>query len=262
VKGADKVSVADKNFALSGDDKFVIDRVSAGIIAKAPRHRSFLWRRRTCRLTCRRFWTTALAWSRRRGVHPLEWRAWREMGTMPVSRQELIEALERTARGDVAAFKMVYAATSVKLYGIIIRILDRPDVADEVLQEVYVRVWQRADVFDPASSSPITWLATIARNRALDEARRNTMRSIEEVPEVLQLPSEDDVSASHERNEQLRRLYACLDGLEPERKEIVLLAYYHGMTREEIASRLGRPVATVKTWLRRSLAQLKGCLGQ
>ncbi len=181
---------------------------------------------------------------------------------MPVSREDLVKALAGTARGDVAAFKIVYSATSVKLYGIILRILGRRDLADEILQEVYVRVWQHAGDFDPAASSPITWLATIARNRALDEARRNTMRSLDDVPEILQLPSGDDPSASHDDNEQLRRLYACLDGLEPEKKEIVLLAYYHGMTREEIANRVGRPVATVKTWLRRSLAQLKDCLGQ
>ena len=181
---------------------------------------------------------------------------------MPVSRQELIEALERTAGGDLAAFKTVYAATSVKLYGIIVRILGRPDVADEVLQEVYVRVWQRASDFDRASSSPITWLATIARNRALDEARRGTMRSLDDFPELLQLPSEDNPAANLERSEELRRLYACLDGLEPEKKEIVLLVYYHGMTREEISIRFKRPAATVKTWLRRSLAQLKECLGQ
>ena len=71
-----------------------------------------------------------------------------------------------------------------------------------------------------------------------------------------------DPAANLERSEELRRLYACLEGLEAQRKEIVLLAYYHGMTREEIAGRLGRPVATVKTWLRRSLAQLKDCLGR
>ena len=181
---------------------------------------------------------------------------------MPLSRQELIEALERTAGGDLAAFKAVYAATSVKLYGIIIRILGRPDLADEVLQEVYVRVWQRAGDFDHKSSSPITWLATIARNRALDEARRGTMRSLDDFPELLQLPSADNPAAGHERNEELRRLYACLDGLERDKKEIVLLVYYHGMTRQEIATRFERPVATVKTWLRRSLAQLKDCLGQ
>ena len=107
---------------------------------------------------------------------------------MPVSRQELVAALQRTARGDRAAFRLVYEATSLKLYGIVVRILGRRDLADEVLQEVYVRVWQRAGDFDSASGSPITWLATIARNLALDEARRKSPRSIEEFPEVLELP--------------------------------------------------------------------------
>jgi RNA polymerase sigma-70 factor, ECF subfamily len=181
---------------------------------------------------------------------------------MPLSRQDLIEALERTAGGDVAAFKTLYAATSLKLYGIVVRILGRSDLADEVLQEVYFRVWQRAGDFNPAASSPITWLATIARNRALDEARRGTMRSLDDAPEFLEIPSDDNPAANQERSEELRRLQACLEGLEAERKEIVLLAYFHGLTREEIARRLGRPVATVKTWLRRSLAQLKDCLGR
>jgi RNA polymerase sigma-70 factor (ECF subfamily) len=157
---------------------------------------------------------------------------------------------------------LVYGATSLKLYGIVVRILGRRDVADEVLQEVYVRVWQRAGDFDAAASSPITWLAAIARNLALDETRRKTARSLEDFPEILQLPSGDDPAADHERSEDLRRLSACLDVLEPERKELVLLAYYHGLTREELSSRIDRPVATVKTWLRRSLAQLKDCLGR
>jgi len=181
---------------------------------------------------------------------------------MPVSVQDLVEALERVAQGDRAAFETVYKATSMKLYGIIVRILGRGDVADEVLQEVYVRVWQRAGEFDPARGSPITWLATIARNRALDETKRKTMRSLDEYPELLELPSDDDPSATHERNEELRRLQGCLAGLERERRELLMLVYYHGLTREEIARRLDRPVATVKTWLRRSLAQLRDCLGR
>jgi RNA polymerase sigma-70 factor (ECF subfamily) len=181
---------------------------------------------------------------------------------MPVSRQDLVAALQRTARGDRAAFRLVYEATSLKLYGIVVRILGRRDLADEVLQEVYVRVWQRAGDFDTASGSPITWLATIARNLALDEVRRKTPRSVEDFPEILQLPSDDDPLATLERNEDLGRLQVCLDGLEPEKKELVLLVYFYGMTRDEIASRFNRPVGTVKTWLRRSLAQLRDCLGQ
>jgi RNA polymerase sigma-70 factor, ECF subfamily len=178
------------------------------------------------------------------------------------SRQDLVAALERVGRGDRAAFDLVYAATSLKLYGIVFRILGRRDLADEVMQEVYVRVWQRAGNYDRAVASPITWLATIARNLALDETRRKTAVSIEDHPEVLQRPSGDDPSADQERSEELRRLHACLDGLGRDRREIVLLAYHYGMSREDISNRCGRPVATVKTWLRRSLAQLKDCLGQ
>jgi RNA polymerase sigma-70 factor, ECF subfamily len=178
------------------------------------------------------------------------------------SRQDLVDALNLTGQGDQAAFGRVYAATSAKLFGILIRILGRRDLAEDVLQEVYIRVWQRAGDFDPGISSPITWLVTIARNRALDEVKRKTMRSVDEFPGLLDVPSDDDPRVNHERAEERSRVLACLDALEPEKSEIVRLAYYYGMTREEIASRINRPVATVKTWLRRSLAQLKDCLGQ
>jgi RNA polymerase sigma-70 factor, ECF subfamily len=181
---------------------------------------------------------------------------------MPASKHELADAIARIAAGDRVAFETVYVATSVKLYGIVVRILGRRELAEEVLQEVYIRVWQRAAEYDPSIASPITWLVSIARNRALDEAKRKTMRSLEELPEVLEVPSDDDPLADYEREEERLRLQACLDGLEPDKSEIVRLAYLYGMTREEIAGRVDRPVATVKTWLRRSLAQLKDCLGQ
>ena len=176
---------------------------------------------------------------------------------MGVSRESLADALERVAQGDEAAFEAVYAATSVKLYGIVLRILGQRDLAEEILQEVYIRVWQRASQFDRASGSPITWLASIARNRALDEIERRTMRSLEELPPLEEMPGWDDADA---RNEDRMRLHACLERLDPHKREVILLAYHYGMTREEIALRVGRPVATVKTWLRRSLAELKGCL--
>jgi RNA polymerase sigma-70 factor, ECF subfamily len=184
---------------------------------------------------------------------------------MPASRQDLADALSKIARGDRSAFEAVYAATCVKLYGVVVRILGRRDLAQEVLQDVYVRVWQGAGKFDPTLGSPITWMVAIARNRALDEAKRKTMRSLEDMPELLELaaelPDADDPLASLERTEERRRLEACLDRLEPQRKQILRMAYHYGMTREEIARRIGRPAATVKTWLRRSLAELKDCLG-
>ena len=177
------------------------------------------------------------------------------------STQKLVEALRQTALGDTAAFETVYRTTSSKLYGIIVRMLGRGRLAEKVLQKVYVRVWQRAGEFDPAISSPITWLATIARNQALDEAKRKTMRSLEEFPELPHVPCDDNALATQERNEELDRLPMCLDRLDREKREMVLLVYHHGLTREEIARRNGWPIAAVKPWLRRDLAQLKDCLG-
>jgi len=179
-----------------------------------------------------------------------------------ISNQQLVDALKFTARGDQAAFRRVYAATSVKLFGVIFRILGRRDVAEDVLQDVYIRVWQRAGEFNPANASPITWLVTIARNRALDEARRTTTRPLDDCPNLFHGSNDGTLLADHEQNEEHHRLLACLERLGPDMKEVVVLAYHYGMTREEIARRTNRPVATVQAWLRQGLAQVKDGLGQ
>jgi RNA polymerase sigma-70 factor (ECF subfamily) len=179
-----------------------------------------------------------------------------------LSRSCLVEAIARVSRGDRTAFELVYAATSAKIYGIVVRIVGRRDVADDVLQEVYLRVWERAAEFDPTLGSPITWLATIARNRALDEVKRKAVVPLDDCPEVLQLPSGDSPLVDCEQNEERRRLQACLDRLRADKRDLLLQAYYYGLTREELATRIGRPVPTVKTWLRRSLAELKSSLGE
>lgn len=175
--------------------------------------------------------------------------------------QNIAALLALVAGKDAAAFGQVYDATSAKLYGIILRILKRRDLADEVLQEVYVKIWERAADFDPSRSSPITWMATIARNRALDEIRRRVPISIEDAPEALNVAS-NDTPPLHalELSQDVKRLNACLDRLEPQRKQLVIEAYLQGATREELSQRFGHPVATIKTWLHRSLAQLKACL--
>jgi RNA polymerase sigma-70 factor, ECF subfamily len=174
---------------------------------------------------------------------------------------ELSGLMQRVAVGDRAAFNAVYAATSAKLYGIVLRILKRPAVADEVLQEAYVRIWNNAASFDAAKASPITWMATIARNRALDEVRKVSPLSLDAVPGLNDI--EDPQMLASEQLEiasDLARLRACLDKLEPEKRDIVKLAYLEGQTREDLGRRFGHPAATIKTWLHRSLKQLKTCL--
>lgn len=174
---------------------------------------------------------------------------------------DLNDLMRRVANRDRAAFASLYAATSGKLYGIVLRILRRPAVADEILQETYVRIWNNAGGFDPARSSPITWMATIARNRALDEVRKAAPVPLEQVPGLLEIRDPDMLASEKvELSGELARLLACLDGLEPEKRDIVKLAYLEGLSREELGQRFGHPAATIKTWLHRSLKQLKTCL--
>jgi RNA polymerase sigma-70 factor, ECF subfamily len=174
---------------------------------------------------------------------------------------ELTQLLSRIAARDAAAFSTLYKRTSAKLYGVVARILTRGDVAADVLQEVYVRIWEKAGEFDPVRGSPLAWMATIARNRALDEVRRVRPASLEDQPEGFEPAAEAiDPLATRERSEGLAALVDCLKALDEEKRAVVLLAYYRGSSREALSKRFGRPVPTIKTWLHRSLAQLRDCL--
>ena len=182
-------------------------------------------------------------------------------GGAKTSDAALVALLSRVAARDNAAFATLYGLTKAKLYGAVVRILGRGDASGEALQEAYVRIWERAGEFDATRGSPIAWMATIARNRALDEVRRVRPQSLEDMPENFE-PAADEVDplAARDRSERLARLIDCLERLEDDKRAILLLAYYRGLSREALAKRFGRPAATIKTWLRRSLAGLRDCL--
>ena len=182
-------------------------------------------------------------------------------GSPAQATDSLADLLGRIAARDAAAFSALYKATSAKLYGVVARILPRGDAAADALQEAYVRIWEKAGEFDPAKGSPLAWMATIARNRALDEVRRVRPGSLEDLPESFE-PAADEVDplAARERSEGLVKLLNCLQALDEEKRAVVLLAYYRGLSREALALRFGRPVPTIKTWLHLSLAQLRDCL--
>ena len=177
-----------------------------------------------------------------------------------LSRQQLDVLLNDISRGNKVAFEQLYRATSAKLYGIVLRIVRRREVADELLQDIYLRVWKHAGQFDALRSSPITWMATIARNCALDEVKRSALPLSEDDCELIERADEDNPADQHERREDARRLQVCLGRLGPEKSALVVQAYCYGMSRKDIAKRTGQPVSTVKTWLRRSLAELRGYL--
>ncbi len=175
---------------------------------------------------------------------------------------ELVWLLAAIAKGDQEAFERLYAATRAKLYGVVLRILRRTDLADEVMQEAYLKIWRSAGEFDPRIATPITWMVAIARNRALDLVRKKKEASIEDEPGAMEAPSEEAHPLDrHEMTDELRRLLACLGDLEADRRRLVLLAYYSGWSREQLAAKFDTPVNTVKTWLRRSLIQIRECLG-
>ena len=179
---------------------------------------------------------------------------------MKATRKQLVKDLALVAEGDESAFVRVYQATSRKLYGIIVRILVRHDLSEEVLQESYIRVWNSAKNFDDTKSSPITWMATIARNRALDEARRKTASSIDDVPDLLEMPSEEDVLADHMDREELRRLQDCMNGLDRAPRDALQMVFFEGRTRQDVATQFGQPISKVRKWIQIGLGKLKKCL--
>lgn len=176
---------------------------------------------------------------------------------------DITDLLKRTAGRDQAAFAKLYTSTAPKLLGTLLRILKRRDIAEEVLQETFVKIWDKAADFDPQRASPITWMSTIARHRALDILRQRTPDSLEDHPEYQDTPSTDDLALDQIlKAEGGKALKDCLSKLDPDRASMIVLAYCEGYSREELASRYKQPANTIKTWLRRSLLQLKGCLEQ
>lgn len=175
---------------------------------------------------------------------------------------ELVWLLGAVARGDEGAFERLYDATRAKLYGVLLRILGKPALAEEVMQETYLKVWKIADDFDPATASPITWLVAIARNRAIDIVRKRGDDSIDEEAEAPEPAAAAPAPlARREMTGELKRLLSCLGRLDPEKQRIVLLAYYSGWSRDQLANKLDIPPNTIKTWLRRSLLEIRECMG-
>lgn len=174
-----------------------------------------------------------------------------------------IEAMiSRVAQGDRAAFLELYDATSAKLYGVCLRVLnDRAD-AEDVLQDVFVKIWRNAGRYAANGLSPMTWLITVARNAAIDKVRArraafDDMDAATALPDAAPGPEASAIAAS-----EAKRITACLDELEADRADAVRGAYLDGLTYQELARRHDVPLNTMRTWLRRSLQKLRECLSR
>jgi RNA polymerase sigma-70 factor (ECF subfamily) len=183
-------------------------------------------------------------------------------GTASRDREALATALSRVGEGDRSAFAQVYERTSAKLFGVCLRILGNRNEAEDALQEAYINVWQKASGFDPARSSPITWLAALARNKAIDRLRARGSRPSEPLGDDALAVADPAASASDrlESGEEGQLLARCIEELEDRQAGPIRRAFFGGATYAELATLEGVPLGTMKSWVRRGLLRLKECL--
>jgi len=185
---------------------------------------------------------------------------------------ELSSLLARAGLGDRAAFATLYERTSAHLLGVVMRIQRDRALAEDILQEVYVNVWRAAQSFDAAQSQPLTWLTSVARNRAIDSLRRaqaqpqlktNLASSADDEETDVYDTVADDAPGPLDllsRASDARALAGCMQALNAQQRQSVALAFFDGLSHAEVADSMRQPLGTVKSWVRRALMSLKSCL--
>ena len=182
---------------------------------------------------------------------------------------ELKRLLLRMSGGDEPAFEKLHAATRRKLFAIVLRIVRRRHLAEEIVQEAYVRIWQNAAAYRSALGSPMTWMITIAKNLAIDAVRRPSQEIYRDHSVLLGFPADEPTALesmeSRESESDTAKLQqsmlSALQMLAPERRHLVIAAYIHGESRHRLAEQYGVPVNTIKTWLRRALLHVRAQIG-
>lgn len=173
---------------------------------------------------------------------------------------EIPDLISRIALGDRGAFSKLYALTGPKLFGVCIRILKDRVQAEDAIQEVYVKIWQRAGSFRPTGAAPMGWLVTIARNHCIDLARARAPDTVNVEEEYTLADPDPDPEASAIISSEGRRIDRCLDELDPGKAKAVVSAYVEGLSYQELAVAYDVPLNTMRTWLRRSLLKLRECM--
>ena len=181
---------------------------------------------------------------------------------------QLIALIDRVALADESALKELYELTSSKLYGVALRVVRNQGWSEDVLQEAFLTIWRIAGDYKASLSPPMAWLCLIVRSRGLDFLRRRTSERADsalELDDVLSDTVEGDSPNPMDTalaGEQALALHQCLSQLDNKQREVVILAYLRDLSHSELAEQLKLPLGTVKTWIRRGLEQLRGCMAR
>ena len=189
------------------------------------------------------------------------------MATLPAPtpnalNERLAALLAQAGLGNRAAFADLYEATKSKLFAVSLRIVRERHIAEEVLQDSFVNIWNNATKYAVAQSAPMTWMTAIVRNRSLDIVRRPFLE-VQDEDDFFAINMEDERPGPDDqlvaRRDQVK-IERCIKGLDGEQQQTISLAFFQGLSHSEVASHLGKPLGTVKTHIRRGLLKLKGCL--
>lgn len=179
------------------------------------------------------------------------------------ARQRLSADIIRAGQADKAAMERVYRQTSAKIYALLLRMLPDPAAAEEVLQETYLAIWRRANTFSLGRTSPMSWLITVARNKAIDRLRNDRFAGRSTALDDLAAEPQDpepNALARLEADAEQQKLHHCLEQLENHQRDAIRTAFFAGMTYDELARLNGVPLGTMKSWIRRGLMRLRTCL--
>lgn len=189
-------------------------------------------------------------------------------GTAADPDAELRALIERIAQRDEAALRTLYERTSPRLFGLAMRVLRQRDTAEDVLQESFLTVWRVAVDYRASLSPPLAWLGLIVRSRALDALRKRASSRTgvtQEYDDAMEHGTEGEGNGpldAADASQQAQALHLCLSRLEARQREVVSLAYLRDLSHSELAQQLAIPLGTVKTWVRRGLEQLRGCMAR
>lgn len=172
--------------------------------------------------------------------------------------------LLHVAQGDQKAFERLYQATSPYIYGVLLRMFRQEAAAEDALQEAFLRIWENAGTYNPSQGKPLTWMTSIARYHALDVLRSNksSISRDSAYSRLEEQPALSVLSTLETETGDSQILSICLKRIEPEARDCLIDAYCGGYTHQELSEKKGRPLGTVKSWIKRALQSLRECVDE